>query len=81
MIFGGDKAAAVISLLFQISRLLEYAAAMSSAQEKVTGSSKLDMAGIMAALAIGAKHKYHSVKWGLKFTGGPRSVLHNPPTQ
>merc|ERR1711971_254027 len=36
----------------EVSRLLEYAAAMSAAQEKVTGSSKLDMAGIMAALAM-----------------------------
>ena len=35
-----------------MSRLLEYAAAMSAAQEKVTGSSRLDMAGIMAALAM-----------------------------
>ena len=31
---------------------MDYAAAMSAAQEKVTGSSKLDMAGIMAALAM-----------------------------
>jgi len=36
----------------QVSRLLELAAAMSSAQEKVTGNSKLDMSGIMAALAM-----------------------------
>jgi len=36
----------------EVSRLLECAAAMSAAQEKVTGNSKLDMAGIMAALAM-----------------------------
>jgi len=35
----------------QVTRLLEIAAAMSSAQEKVTGSGKLDLSGVMAALA------------------------------
>ena len=39
-------------ILLQVSCLLELAAAMSSAQEKVTGNSKLDMSGIMAALAM-----------------------------
>jgi len=41
----------------QVSRLLELAAAMSSAQEKATGNGKLDMAGIMAALALAQKEE------------------------
>ena len=44
-------------ILLQVSRLLELAAAMSSAQEKVTGNSKLDMSGIMAALAMAQEVK------------------------
>ena len=34
---------------YQVSRLLECAAAMSAAQEQVTGRGKLDLAGVMAA--------------------------------
>ena len=35
-----------------VEKLLSLATAMSNAQKKVTGSSKLDMAGIIAALAV-----------------------------
>ena len=55
----------------QVSRLLEYAAAMSSAQEKVTGSPRLDMAGVMAALAMARQEEVKSK------TGGQRSFLHD----
>merc|ERR1712066_502833 len=57
----------------QICRLLEYAAAMSSAQEKVTGSGKLDMAGVMAALALARQEE------ALPHTNvsGQRSFLHS----
>jgi len=41
----------------QVTRLLEIAAAMSSAQEKVTGSGKLDLSGVMAALAMANKQE------------------------
>ena len=37
--------------------MLEIAAAMSSAQEKVTGSGKLDLSGVMAALAMANKQE------------------------
>ena len=46
-----------IFVCFQVSRLLEMAIAMSSAQEKVTGNGKLDMTGIMAALALAQKEE------------------------
>eukprot|EP00092_Neocalanus_flemingeri_P056619 GFUD01067147.1.p1 GENE.GFUD01067147.1~~GFUD01067147.1.p1 ORF type:complete len:458 (+),score=155.26 GFUD01067147.1:75-1376(+) len=36
----------------QVSHLLNLAAAMAAAQEKATGNGKLDMAGIMAVLAL-----------------------------
>merc|ERR1712002_78300 len=58
----------------QVSRLLELAAAMSSAQEKVTGNGKLDMAGIMAALSLA-----HQEELSIKETsqaGGQNSFLH-----
>merc|ERR1712066_706692 len=55
----------------QICRLLEYAAAMSSAQEKVTGSGKLDMAGVMAALARQEEALPHTN------VSGQRSFLHS----
>ena len=57
-----------------MSRLLELAAAMSSAQEKVTGNGKLDMAGIMAALSLA-----HQEDLSIKETsqsGGQNSFLH-----
>ena len=56
-----------------MSRLLELAAAMSSAQEKVTGNGKLDMAGIMAALSLA-----HQEELSIKETsqaGGQNSFL------
>jgi len=56
----------------EVSRLLEYAAAMSSAQEKVTGNAKLDMAGIMAALAMA-----RSDTTGPDTRVGQHSFLHN----
>ena len=56
---------------YQISRLLEYAAAMSSAQEAVTGSAKLDMAGVMAALALARQEEAEA---GVR---GQKSFLHN----
>ena len=46
-----------LKLLTQVTRLLEIAAAMSSAQEKVTGSGKLDLSGVMAALAMANKQE------------------------
>merc|ERR1719225_769084 len=46
-----------LKLLTQVTRLLEIAAAMSSAQEKVTGSGKLDLRGVMAALAMANKQE------------------------
>ena len=55
----------------QVSRLLEYAAAVSSAQEKVTGSPRLDMAGVMAALALARQEEVKTK------TGGQRSFLHD----
>ena len=55
----------------QVSRLLEYAAAMSSAQEAVTGSGKLDMAGVMAALALARQEEAG------KAGRGQKSFLHN----
>jgi len=61
----------------QISRLLEYAAAMSTAQEKETGSGKLDMAGVMAALALARQEENKTVARGQK------SFLHSsfcPPS-
>ena len=45
------------NFLTQVTRLLEIAAAMSSAQEKVTGSGKLDLGGVMAALAMANKQE------------------------
>ena len=57
-----------------MSRLLELAAAMSSAQEKATGNGKLDMAGIMAALSLA-----HQEDLSIKETsqaGGQNSFLH-----
>merc|ERR1719150_1743812 len=56
----------------QISRLLEHAAAMSSAQEKVTGNPRLDMAGVMAALAMARQEELK-----VKTAGGQRSFLHS----
>jgi len=58
----------------QVSRLLELAAAMSSAQEKVTGNGKLDMAGIMAALSL-AHQEELSIKESSQ-AGGQSSFLH-----
>lgn len=58
----------------QVSRLLEYAAAMSSAQEKVTGSPKLDMAGVMAALAMARQHEIGKKP---STASGQRSFLHD----
>jgi len=60
----------------EVTRLLEYAAAMSAAKEKVTGNSKLDMASIMAALAMARSDS----KAGDPLTeknGGQKSFLHN----
>ena len=59
-------------LRVQISRLLEHAAAMSSAQEKVTGNPRLDMAGVMAALAMARQEELK-----VKTAGGQRSFLHS----
>merc|ERR1712072_389155 len=58
----------------QVSRLLELAAAMSSAQEKVTGNGKLDMAGIMAALSL-AHQEDLSIKENSQ-ARGQNSFLH-----
>merc|ERR1712013_946353 len=58
----------------QVSRLLELAAAISSAQEKVTGNGKLDMAGIMAALSL-AHQEELSIKESSQ-AGGQNSFLH-----
>jgi len=58
----------------QVSRLLELAAAMSSAQERVTGNGKLDMAGIMAALSL-AQQEEMANKDSSK-AGGQNSFLH-----
>ena len=64
-------------LLFQVSRLLELAAAMSSAQEKATGNGKLDMAGIMAALALAQKEEMTSQTSRQEVKdGGQNSFLH-----
>jgi len=57
-----------------VSRLLELAAAMSSAQEKATGNAKLDMAGIMAALSLAQSDEISNMK---KKIGGQNSFLHN----
>merc|ERR1712002_1361062 len=58
----------------QVSRLLELAAAISSAQERVTGNGKLDMAGIMAALSL-AQQEEMANKDSSK-AGGQNSFLH-----
>merc|ERR1712123_249799 len=58
----------------QVSRLLELAAAMSSAQEEATGNGKLDMAGIMAALALAQKEEM-TTKTSFQ-GGGQSSFLH-----
>ena len=64
-------------LLFQVSRLLELASAMSSAQEKVTGNGKLDMAGIMAALALAQKEEMATKPSRQEVKdGGQNSFLH-----
>ena len=62
------------SSVFQVSCLLELAAAMSSAQEKATGNGKLDMAGIMAALALAQKEEM-TTKTSFQ-EGGQSSFLH-----
>jgi len=64
----------------QVSRLLEIAAAMSSAQEKVTGSGKLDLSGVMAALAMANKQEGGRAWFGAKTNqseeGTRQSFLH-----
>jgi len=60
----------------EVSRLLEYAAAMSAAKEKVTGNSKLDMASIMAALAMARSDSEAGDSWTER-NGGQKSFLHN----
>ena len=50
---------------------------MSSAQEKATGNSKLDMAGILAALALTQKEEMTSQTSRQEVKdGGQSSVLH-----
>jgi len=62
----------------QVTRLLEIAAAMSSAQEKVTGSGKLDLSGVMAALAMAKKQEGGRAGFGAKTneSEGRQSFLH-----
>merc|ERR1719391_568620 len=64
----------------QVTRLLEIAAAMSSAQEKVTGSGKLDLSGVMAALAMANKQEGGRAGFGAKTnqseSEGRQSFLH-----
>jgi hypothetical protein len=64
----------------QVTRLLEIAAAMSSAQEKVTGSGKLDLSGVMAALAMANNQEGGSAGFGSKTNqseeGTRQSFLH-----
>eukprot|EP00092_Neocalanus_flemingeri_P031266 GFUD01033961.1.p1 GENE.GFUD01033961.1~~GFUD01033961.1.p1 ORF type:complete len:700 (+),score=234.52 GFUD01033961.1:60-2159(+) len=61
----------------QVSRLLELAAAMSSAQEKATGNAKLDMAGIMAALTMAQNGEMISkTSWQGGEDAGQSSFLH-----
>ena len=56
--------------------MLEIAAAMSSAQEKVTGSGKLDLNGVMAALAMANKEEESRRGFGSKREEGRQSFLH-----
>ena len=59
--------------------MLEIAAAMSSAQEKVTGSGKLDLGGVMAALAMANKQeggRGGGAGFGAKTEEGRQSFLH-----
>ena len=71
-----------LKLLTQVTRLLEIAAAMSSAQEKVTGSGKLDLSGVMAALAMankqegGNKVNMANKQEGCRTEKGRQSFLH-----
>eukprot|EP00092_Neocalanus_flemingeri_P057919 GFUD01068936.1.p1 GENE.GFUD01068936.1~~GFUD01068936.1.p1 ORF type:complete len:686 (+),score=229.84 GFUD01068936.1:71-2128(+) len=61
----------------QVSRLLELAVAMSSAQEKATGNAKLDMAGIMAALTMAQNGEMISkTSWQGGEDAGQSSFLH-----
>lgn len=48
----------------QVSQLLDLAVAMSSAQAKVTGSPKLDLSGLMAALAVSQREGRESFLHG-----------------
>ena len=50
--------------LLQVQRLLSLASAMSSAQSEVTGSPKLDLGGVMAALAVTQGTSKHSFLHG-----------------
>ena len=60
--------------------MLEIAAAMSTAQEKVTGSGKLDLSGVMAALAMANKQEGGRAGFGAKTNqseeGTRQSFLH-----
>eukprot|EP00092_Neocalanus_flemingeri_P004934 GFUD01005307.1.p1 GENE.GFUD01005307.1~~GFUD01005307.1.p1 ORF type:complete len:465 (+),score=167.08 GFUD01005307.1:75-1397(+) len=61
----------------QVSHLLNLAAAMAAAQEKATGNGKLDMAGIMAVLALAQGEERSTENMVQEMKGGgiiPRRV-------